>query len=209
MWRLYLRCRASGKVEPLSSGRSGKSYCCEAQNRSKACHELRCAKPALDKGVTINLPFFVSTVVLFSELLVSALRLKWCLISLISLLLSGAFLYNIPGLLRIRQLGQSKSFVSVQIVRTVEAKLGKQHSYYLHFSYQSQEKSARVSRSFAEQVQALKTTKLFHLPQYPDLFLPPDYDFRGELISHIALIMLFLFTLGYSVKMIFMTENQR
>jgi hypothetical protein len=112
------------------------------------------------------------------------------------------FLMQAPQLWRIRQVGQRKQLVEVEVLRGSTFTLGKRSQSYLSFRYAEQTHSVRVSHAFRQRVSTLSTTVMLHLPEYPDLFLPPDYDFKGQLFSYSALITFFLGSAGYSIWML-------
>lgn len=112
------------------------------------------------------------------------------------------FLMQVPQLWRIRQVGQRKHLVEVEVLRGSTFTFGKRSQSYLDFQYDKQAYSVRVSHAFRQQASKLPTTAMLHLPEYSDLFLPPDYDFTGELFSCSALIAFFLGSAGYSIWML-------
>lgn len=112
------------------------------------------------------------------------------------------FLIQVPELWRIRQVGQQRQFVDVEVLRGSTFTFGKQSQSYLDFRYAEQAHSVRVSHAFRQQASTLPTTAMLHLSEYPDLFLPPDYDFKGQLFSYSVLITFFLGSAGYSLWML-------
>jgi hypothetical protein len=116
--------------------------------------------------------------------------------------LSLLFLMQVPEMWRIRQVGQRRQFVEVEVLRGSTFTLGKRAQSYLYFRFAGQAHSVRVSHAFRQRVSTLSTTALLNLPEYPDLFLPPDYDFKGELLSYSVLITFFLGSTGYSIWML-------
>jgi hypothetical protein len=80
---------------------------------------------------------------------------------------------------------------------------------YLDFRFAEHAHSVRVSHAFRQRVSTLSTTAMLHLPEYPDLFLPPDYDFKGQLLSYSVLIAFFLGSAGYSIWMLVKENSNR
>jgi hypothetical protein len=112
------------------------------------------------------------------------------------------FLLQVPQLWRIRQVGQRRQLVEVEVLRGSTFTLGKRAQSYLDFRYADRVHSVRVSNAFRQQASRSSTTAMLHLSEYPNLFLPPDYDFKGQLFSYSVLITFFLGSAGYGLWML-------
>ena len=122
------------------------------------------------------------------------------------LLLSGVMalllLRQVPESRRIERVVQQGRAVIVEVVRGSTVGLGTRAQSYLDFRYAGRSNSLRVSHAFRQRVNNAPTTALLHLPEYPELFLPPDYDSKSQSSSFYGLITLFLGSAGYSLFML-------
>lgn len=115
-------------------------------------------------------------------------------------------LKEVPEAIRIRRVVTKKQSVEVRLMSKSSIDFGKRSASYIDFDYEGQKYSVRVSRSFLDRIKASQVTRLLHLPEYPALFLPPDYDGNSQSTSFLMLILLFTVTSGYSVFML-LKEN--
>lgn len=127
----------------------------------------------------------------------------WLLLLLLSSFLAIVFLRGTPEFLQIHKLAKHRPSVSVDVLRTTTSNLGRQPSHYLFFRYQEKEHSLRISQPFFAEVKEKKSTDLIHSSEYPDLFLPPDYDFNSQFTDNIILIALFILTALISIFQMF------
>ena len=124
----------------------------------------------------------------------------WWLMLLISTVLLSVFLYTIPDAIHKYDVSKNGKLVSVEVTEVREVTIGSRHSYSLHFNYLNQQKPIlTIGRSLFDAIKYNKETQLRHLPEYPDLFLAPDYDVKGQSISQILLICFFAFMWPYSI----------
>ena len=92
--------------------------------------------------------------------------------------------------------------VPVEVVRGSTARISSRAQSYVDFRYAGREHSVRVSHAFRQQVNDAPTTALLHLPEYPDLFLPPDYDDTSQSGSFYGLLATFFSIAGYCLFML-------
>ena len=122
------------------------------------------------------------------------------------LLLSGVMalllLVQLPEMRRTQRVVQQGRAVTVEVVRGSTFGAGTRAQSYVDFRYAGQAHSLRVSHAFRQQVNDALTTDLLHLSDYPDLFLPPDYDSKSQTNSLYWLLALFLGSVGYSLFML-------
>jgi hypothetical protein len=130
----------------------------------------------------------------------------WTLVLLLSILIATVMALSLPDLVKSRKLVEQGSLVEVQVVGGSESSFGKRHMYNLHFIYEGKRHSVQVGRDYLARVKALQSTKLLHLPEYPGIFLSPDYDASGQFTSAIVLIILSAFIGVYSGVRVFRTE---
>ena len=124
----------------------------------------------------------------------------WWLMLFISTVLLSVCLYTIPAAIHKYEISKNGRLVSVEITQANESALGSRHSYYLHFKYLNQEKPfLGISRKFFDTIKHSRETQLWHLPEYSDLFLAPDYDVKWESISQVLLICFFAFMWPFSI----------
>jgi hypothetical protein len=128
--------------------------------------------------------------------------LWWFMLSL-STFIAILFLSQIPEMMRIRQVMQYGDSVPVEIIKPIAFRVGRRDFQYLDFLYQGSNNSVRISYKFFNQIKAKRETKLRHLPKYPDLFLPPDYDTKWQSISHVVLTCFFVFMIPFSIARIY------
>ncbi|MBU6120886.1 hypothetical protein [Hymenobacter siberiensis] len=127
----------------------------------------------------------------------------WWLMLLISTVLLSVFLYTIPDAIHKYDVSKNGKLVSVEITEVREVTIGSRHTYSLHFNYLNQKKPIlTIGRSLFDAIRHDKETQLRHLPEYPDLFLAPDYDVKGQSISQVLLICFFAFMWPYSINKI-------
>jgi hypothetical protein len=131
----------------------------------------------------------------------------WTLVLLLSIAIATVMALSLPDLLKSRKLVEQKNLVEVQIVSGKEFHVGKRHMYNLHFIYEGKQHSIQVGRDYLARVKALQSTKLLHLPEYPDIFLSPGYDTSSQFTSAIVLISFFAFASLYSCVRLFKAEN--
>jgi hypothetical protein len=127
----------------------------------------------------------------------------WWLMLLLSTSLAFIFLSQIPEMMRIQQVMQHGDSVIVEVIKPKAFHVGRRNFQYLGFRYQGFDRSVRISYNFFEQIKMKRETKLRHLPEYPDLFLAPDYDIKWESISHVVLTCFFVFMVPFSVARIY------
>jgi hypothetical protein len=124
----------------------------------------------------------------------------WWLMLLISTVLLSVFLYTIPDAIHKYDVSNNGKLVFVEVTEVREVSIGSRHSYSLHFNYLNQKKPIlTIERSHFDAIKHDKETQLRHLPKYPDLFLAPDYDVKGQSISQVLLIYFFAFMWPYSI----------
>lgn len=124
----------------------------------------------------------------------------WWLMLLISTILLSVFLYTIPDAIHKYDVSKNGKLVSVEVTEVKELTIGSRHSYSLHFDYLNQKKPfLAIGPSLFAAIKHDKETQLRHLPEYPDLFLAPDYDVKGQSISQVLLICFFAFMWPYSI----------
>ena len=124
----------------------------------------------------------------------------WWLMLLISVVLLSVFSYMIPDAIHKYDISKHEKLVTVEVTQVKEVTIGNRHTYSLHFKYLNQKKpTLTIGRSFFDSIKHNKETQLWHLPEYPDLFISPDYDVKGQSISQIVLICFFAFMLPYSI----------
>ena len=124
----------------------------------------------------------------------------WWLMLLISTVLLSVFLYTIPDAIYKYDISKHGTLVTVETTQVKEVTIGNRHSYYLHFKYLNQKKpTLTIGRGLFDLIKHNRETQLWHLPEYPDLFIAPDYDVNGQSISQIVLICFFAFMLPFSI----------
>ncbi len=124
----------------------------------------------------------------------------WWFILLLSTLMLTVFLYNIPRAIHTYQVSKSGELASVEITQRKEVVVGNRHTYYLHFKYLGEQQSSiTISKNLFDTIRGEKNIKLRHLSDYPDLFLAPDYDTKGQSISHIIIVCFFAFMVPFSI----------
>lgn len=122
------------------------------------------------------------------------------------LLLSGGlaliFLLMLPEGRRITRVVEQGRVVPVEVIHSSTERLGNRAQSYLDFRYAGRNHTVRVSHVFRQRVKDAHTTGLLHLPEYPDLFLPPDYDNQSQSNALYGLVVMFLGFASYSLFML-------
>ena len=127
---------------------------------------------------------------------------QYGLLLLISGVMALLMLLQLPEMQRIQRVVQRGHAVTVEVVRGSTFGGGTRAQSYVDFRYAGQAHSLRVSHAFRQRVNNASTAELLHLSEYPDLFLPPDYDSKSQTNSLYWLLALFLGSVGYSLFML-------
>jgi hypothetical protein len=122
----------------------------------------------------------------------------WWFMLLLSTFMSGVFLYMIPQEIQIHRVMTNGDLVTVEILQTRETTFGRRHSHWLEFKYQNVEKSIKVSYNFFNHIKGQPKTELLHLSEYPDLFMPLDYNYKSQFVSLSILTCFFVFMVPFS-----------
>ena len=125
------------------------------------------------------------------------------LLLLLSAGMALLFLRQVPESRRIARVVQQGRVVPVEVIHASTAGFGNRAQSYVDFRYAGREHSVRVSHMFRQRVNDAPTTTLLHLPEYPDLFLPPDYDDTSQSSSFYGLLAMFFSIAGYCLFMLF------
>ncbi|TGE23197.1 hypothetical protein [Hymenobacter metallicola] len=122
------------------------------------------------------------------------------------LLLNGGlaliFLLQLPESWRITRVVEQGRVVPVEVIHGSTVRLGNRAQSYLDFRYAGRSHSVRVSHALRQRVKGAPTIDLLHLPEYPDLFLPPDYNDQSQSNSLYGLLVMFLGFAGYCLFML-------
>lgn len=111
-------------------------------------------------------------------------------------------LMQLPQMQRTQRVVQRGRVVTVEVVRGSTFGVGTRAQSYMDFRYAGQAHSLRVPHAFRQRINNASTAELLHLPEYPDLFLPPDYDSKSQTNSLYWLLALFVGSMGYSLFML-------
>ncbi|RZJ88005.1 MAG: hypothetical protein EOO60_11575 [Hymenobacter sp.] len=127
-------------------------------------------------------------------------RATWWFMLLLSAFMLTIFSIMIPDAIHKYDIAESGESASVEITQVKETIIGSRHSYSLHFKYLGEEKPfIGISRKLFDAIKHKKETQLGHLPEYPNLFLAPDYDIKWQSISHVILVCFFAFMVPLSI----------
>ena len=122
----------------------------------------------------------------------------WAFMFLLSIFMATMMILSLPHHYDYQRVEQQGNLVDVEVVRGSEFRFGKRTTYELHFIYEGRERSTQVSQDYLVNVRGLRSTKLLHSPDYPDIFLQPSQSEDWEIASGYLLIVFFVFMTGYS-----------
>jgi hypothetical protein len=123
---------------------------------------------------------------------------SWILMFVLCLFMGTMMALSLPNQLKAEKVVAKNQLVPVAIVRSSASHWGKRPAYFLHFTYQGQAHSAKVSPEFLRQIEGLRSTQLLHLPEYPTIFLQPGHTESGEFLAGCLLVAMFLGLMIYS-----------
>ncbi|UOQ51601.1 hypothetical protein [Hymenobacter cellulosivorans] len=108
---------------------------------------------------------------------------------LLCLVLTVMFSLALPNKLQEVAVAERGSLATVELLGGSETRLSKRPSYQLHFRYNGQEHSTRVSVEYFQSVKDQPTAQLLHLAAYPRIFFAPGHSEQGQVFSCILLIV--------------------